>query len=219
VGVDQDPDQLTFATLAHQRLYMNSREADQAEVSLWAEEGPRDKTEELILYHRESARVDEEPDEGGRIYPLAYNVKSFNLRYLDPRVNEWRDDWDTRKADTAYRLPRMVEVALVLLAQDPDDPDDFLPVPFLSTIVMVYGDPLINPMNPMGLNPVQSPLGGGSFPVPGAGQGNTLTPNSRPPGSRGGGTGPRGGTGGPANGGSSTGGRVPFDAMFGGGRR
>ena len=37
VGLDESPDRLFFATLNHQRMYLNTRECDQSEVSIWTE--------------------------------------------------------------------------------------------------------------------------------------------------------------------------------------
>lgn len=143
VGMDEEPDKLYFATLAHQRLYMDSRECDQSEVTVWAESSPRDVGEGYIIYHRESPRVDHEPGQGGHVYPLAYNVRSFNVRYLDPQTNEWRDEWDSRNADTFYRIPRAVEIGLVLIAPDPEDSEETVDVPFLSRFTLVYGQRLM----------------------------------------------------------------------------
>lgn len=157
VGLDEDPDRLYFATLAHQRIYANSRECDQAEVTLWAEPSPRDVGEGYILYLRESERIDEEPDEGGRIHPLAYNVRSFNLRYFDAQKQEWVNQWDTRSSDTPYRLPRAVEIGLVLIAPDPENRDRTVDVPFLSTVLLHYGERIPSPNNPFG---AASPLAG-----------------------------------------------------------
>lgn len=142
VGFDENPDRLYFATLAHQRLYRNSRESDQGEVTVWAEDGPREKGDGDILFHREAGRIDQYPDEGGRIYPLAYNVKEFNLRYLDGRDSEWADEWDTRGTDAPNILPRAVQIALVLLAPDPEDEDDTIEVPFLTTVLLQHAEPV-----------------------------------------------------------------------------
>ena len=60
---DDDTDQLWFATLAHQRRYRDSRECDQGEVTLFTEPDP-DKSELLVLYHREGPRIDHEPGPG-----------------------------------------------------------------------------------------------------------------------------------------------------------
>ncbi len=143
-GLDQDPDQLFLATLAHDRLYMDSRESDQAEISIFTEDAPPEVGQGQVLYIRESQLVDEEPAEGGKVLPLAYNVRSFNLRYLDQISGEWRDEWDTRSVDTQYRLPRAVEIALVLMAPDPEDPESTVDVPFLSTVQLHYADNMQN---------------------------------------------------------------------------
>lgn len=65
---DENPDVLWFATLAHQRLYRDSRESDQAEVTIWTEDDPEMKNA-YALMHRESAFIDGEPDEDGWVLP------------------------------------------------------------------------------------------------------------------------------------------------------
>lgn len=146
VGSDGDPDSLWFATRAHKRRYRDSRESDQAEITLWAERMPRIEgmqTDGLILYQRLSSIIDHEPDEGGTIQPIAYNVKSFNLRYLDGRVNEWRDEWDSRSADAPNMIPRAVEMAIVFLQPDPKRPGRFLERPFKTTINLEFAMPMV----------------------------------------------------------------------------
>jgi general secretion pathway protein J len=150
VGLDDTPDTLFMSSLAHQRLYMNSRECDQAEVTIWVEDAPEEFSRGDVIYHRESPRIDEEPDEDGPVLPLAYNVRTFNLRYLDPQLNEWRDEWDSRGVDTPYRLPRAVEIGLVLIGPDPADPDRTVDVPFLTTVLLHYADRIVNPNDPFG---------------------------------------------------------------------
>ncbi len=173
VGEDNDPDTLWFATLAHQRLYRNSRECDQAEITVWGERADREQGLGDILYHRESQRIDEEPDESGRIWPLAYNVRSFNLRYLDGRVNEWKDEWNSENAEYANRLPRSVQIGLVLLQTDIDDERDVEEIPFLTTVMLQYAEPVMplmgsglqglsqgDPNNPFGAGAQGNPFGG-----------------------------------------------------------
>lgn len=141
VGLDEDPDKLFFSSLSHERLYRDSRECDETEITVWTEPSPG-KDSGYVLYHREAPRIDEEPDEGGVVYPLAYGVRSFNLRYLDPNTNEWGDEWDSRNADFANRLPRAVQIGLVLIGEDPTDRDREIDIPFLTTVVLEYGVPL-----------------------------------------------------------------------------
>ncbi len=166
VGLDRDPDELYFATLAHRRIYRDTRECDQAEITLWTEDAPKEKGEGYVLYHRESPRIDERPSEDGVIYPLAYNVRSLNLRYLDQNSNEWQEEWDTRKSETLYRLPRAVEVALVLITKGPDG--ELVDVPFLTTILLQFAPRLVNPSNPLASVTIPPPF-----------QNNNLTINPR----------------------------------------
>ena len=85
-GKNEDPDQLIFTSQSHRRLYWDSRESDQTEISIWAEPMP-DGSEGYVIYHRESERIDEEPDKEGVIQPLAYNVESLDFRYLDGQLS------------------------------------------------------------------------------------------------------------------------------------
>lgn len=130
---DADTDMLWFATRSHRRRYAGSRESDQTEITYWTEDDP-DKRGRLVLFHRESERVDHEPDKDGAIQPLARNVVRFDLRYLDPTLNEWTDEWDTTGAEQPNRLPRVVQVVLTVMGPDPDDPDDETPRSFVRTI-------------------------------------------------------------------------------------
>jgi len=146
VGEDTDPDQLWFATRAHQRRYRDARESDQAEITLWAERMPRVEgmeDEGLVLYLREAPRVDEEPGEGGTVMPIAYNVKDFNLRYLDGRINEWSDTWDTRSADHANRLPRAVEISMIVMIPPARVGDDWTEKPQKTTVLLQFAEPAV----------------------------------------------------------------------------
>ncbi len=150
VGFNEEPDKLFFASLNHQRMYLDTREAEQTEITVWCERS--EEGEGYTLYHREAPRIDHLPDEQGTIWPLAYNVRSFSLRYLDQQDNEWKDEWDTRSSDTPYRLPRAVEIALVLIAPDPNDPEDTVDVPFVTQVMLEWA-PRMPTENPGGLGP------------------------------------------------------------------
>lgn len=182
VGIDGGTDTLFFATRGHERLYRDTRESDQAEVTLWAEPA-RNGSRGYTLYHRESQRVDEEPGLGGVVYPLAHNVRSFEFRYLDSVTDEWVEEWDTRSVDYANRLPRAVQVGLVLIGKDPADPERTVDLPFFTTVLLQYADPL--PRQGQSLLPTTA-AGGASTPT---------TPTTR-------GGGGRGGAGGSGRGGS-----------------
>lgn len=160
VGMDEEPDKLFFASLNHQRLYLDSRESDMTEITIWAERN--DDGPGYTLYHREAPFIDEEPDEGGVVWPLAHNVRSFHLRYLDHQDAEWKEEWDTRSGDTPYRLPRAVEIGLVLIAPDPEDPtgERTVDVPFLTRVPLEYVPPLPNPDDPASVLAWQQYQGG-----------------------------------------------------------
>jgi prepilin-type N-terminal cleavage/methylation domain-containing protein len=130
---DADTDQVWFATKSHRRRYADSRECDQAEITLWTEDDPDHRGREVLL-HRESQRIDHEPDKDGAIQPLVRNITRFDLRYLDPTTNEWTDDWDTTGAEQPGRLPRVVEVVLTIMAPDPDEPGEEVPRSFVRTV-------------------------------------------------------------------------------------
>lgn len=139
VGQDSDPrDMLWFTTLNHQRLYRDARECDQTEVTYWTEPDP-DQAGLYVLLQREAPRIDEQPDKDGRIYPLAYGVSEFVVRYLDGKSCEWLDEWDSTKIDQKDRLPRAVQVLLKIMGPDPDDDEGRVPHTFATTILTEYG--------------------------------------------------------------------------------
>ena len=76
-----------------------------------------------------------------------------------------QDEWDTRSSDTLYRLPRAVEIGLVLIAPSPDDSDRTIDIPFLSTVNLTYGGRLLNKNNPMANRGNQSLFGGNGNPM------------------------------------------------------
>ena len=134
-----DEDQLWFNTMAHRRKYVGAREGDQAEVTLWIEKGTRET--EQVLFHRESGRVDHEPEKGGVVLPMITHVKTFNLRYLDGTINEWTDEWDSTGPDQSNRLPRAVEITLVIEKEHPETGDEQT-FTFLNTVVLETAVPM-----------------------------------------------------------------------------
>ena len=142
VSRNEDPaDSLWFATLAHRRLYANSHECDQAEVTLWPEDDPESRGL-LVLLHRESLRIDEKPDEGGTILPLAHGVRRFDLRFLDSKTGEWKEEWSSTGTETPERLPRAVKIVLVLATPDPEDEDVLEDSSWVTTVLLEYAAPM-----------------------------------------------------------------------------
>ncbi len=149
VAKDENPDTIWFTTLSHRRLHRDARECDETEVTYWTEDDPT-HDDALVLLRREAPRIDQEPEKGGPILPLAYGVKTFNVRYLDPTTNEWKDEWDTTGAETPYRLPRAVRLVLEMLAPDPDDPEREITRTYASTVILAYGPTITRNLVPQG---------------------------------------------------------------------
>lgn len=149
IAKNEDPDQIWFTSLSHRRIHQDARECDETEITYWTEEDPNND-EALVLLRREAPRIDQEPEKDGTILPLAYGVKTFNVRFLDPTVNEWKDEWDTAGVETPYRLPRAVRIVLEMLAPDPDDPERQVTRTYASTVILAYGPVLTRNLIPKG---------------------------------------------------------------------
>lgn len=141
IGKNDDPDQLWFTTLAHHRMYRDSRECDQTEVTYWTENDPSMDGAKVLL-RREAPRIDQEPEKDGLISPLAYHLKDVNFRYINPKTNEWSEDWDTTGTETPNALPRAVQIALVFFVADPDDAEKLVERPYATTVILHYADKL-----------------------------------------------------------------------------
>ncbi len=102
-----------FTSLAHQVLRQDAKESDQCELSYFGAPDP-DRKEVMNLMRREDPRIDSEPEEGGRAYILAEDVKSFSMRFWDPRDQDWVDEWDTEDSEFIGRLPTIIELKLVI---------------------------------------------------------------------------------------------------------
>lgn len=110
-------DELLFTTMAHQRLYRDARESDQAVVEYVLEPDP-DHAGEEALFRRSKPRLDDEPDRGGRKDLVADHVASFRIRYWDVKRKEWVREWTTRSIDRADELPTRVRFELEIALAD-----------------------------------------------------------------------------------------------------
>src|SRR5262249_21703192 len=98
------------------------------------------------------------------------------------QTNTWRDDWDSRSAELAGRLPRAVQIGLVLLETHEEDGRDVTEqVPFVTTVDLAYADK-ISPDQLQQLPPdPNDPSSRGSGGVPTRGPKTAALPG-RPPG-------------------------------------
>lgn len=141
IGKNESPDRLWFTSLSHRPMYRDSRECDQTEITYWTEADPT-MSGAYVLLRREAPRIDNEPEKDGLISPLAYHLKDVSFRYINPKTNEWVEEWDTTGADTPDFLPRAVQVALVFLVPDDEREGQFVERPYATTVILHYASPL-----------------------------------------------------------------------------
>lgn len=104
---------INFTAFGHQIMRADSKESDQSEIGYYGE-ADEDNRGVMNLMRREDPRIDREPEEGGRPYVLAEDVKEFKLRFFDPKAEDWTDTWDTEDSEFQGRLPTLVEITMVI---------------------------------------------------------------------------------------------------------
>lgn len=102
---------LLFASMAHERLWLDARESDQMVVEYGLDDDPKER-DAKALFRREKARIDAEPDRGGRRDLVADRVESIRFQYWDPKKNEWVREWSSRSNDHPKELPPRVRIEL-----------------------------------------------------------------------------------------------------------
>ena len=114
LGRNEDPDTLDFTTFSHQRRFLDAKEGDRCEVGYSVEEDDEKKGMHNLV-RRETTRVDDKPERGGKYTVLVEDVVSFDLEYYDMAMDKWEKEWDTTQA-TGFqgRLPLQVRVYLTV---------------------------------------------------------------------------------------------------------
>jgi general secretion pathway protein J len=112
-------DRLLFTTFAHQRLYTDSKESDQAVVEYFVEnsteKGARGRQD---LKRRVNPNIGERMDRGGTTDVLFEGVKKLEFEYWDAERKEWEDEWDTRRNERKSFLPTRVRITVVALDEN-----------------------------------------------------------------------------------------------------
>jgi general secretion pathway protein J len=106
-------DEVLFTAFAHQRLYVDAKESDQAVFEYRVDRDPA-RNGEPALFRRENARIDRDSDRGGRADPVVDDVTALRLSYWDATRKEWVREWSTRSVDRANELPSRVKIELEL---------------------------------------------------------------------------------------------------------
>ncbi|MDY7225446.1 type II secretion system protein GspJ [Hyalangium rubrum] len=115
-----EADRLMFTTMAHQRLYTDSKESDQAVVEYFVEtsteKGAKGRQE---LKRRVNPNIGgDRMDRGGTTDVLFEGVKKVQFEYWDSERKEWEDEWDTRRAEKKSILPTRVRVTVHALDEN-----------------------------------------------------------------------------------------------------
>jgi general secretion pathway protein J len=118
-------DRLLFTSFAHQRLYENAPEGDQAFIEYRILEDPLIPGQ-LNLMRREKTVLDDQPDRGGVEEVLCDDVRGLSFRYWDDQKKQWVEDWDTKDVSRTGQLPFRVEIALLA------GPADATPVKYIT---------------------------------------------------------------------------------------
>ena len=112
-------DRLLFTTFAHQRLYTDAKESDQAVVEYFVESSnERGANGRQDLKRRVNPNVGERMDRGGTTDVLYEGVKGLEFSYWDSEKKDWDDEWDTRRTERKSILPTRVRIVLVALDEN-----------------------------------------------------------------------------------------------------
>ena len=115
-------DRLLFTTFAHQRLYTDAKESDQAVVEYTLQTSTQKGANgRMDLMRRENANLEGRMERGGTTDVLFEGVKKLEFAYWDSQRKEWEDEWDTRRTEKKSILPTRVRITLT--AQDENGKD------------------------------------------------------------------------------------------------
>ncbi|MFY2557641.1 type II secretion system protein GspJ [Corallococcus terminator] len=108
-----ESDRLLFTTFAHQRLYTDVKESDQAVVEYFLEASDdRNAKGRVDLKRRVNPSVDDRMDRGGTTDVLLEGAKKLEFEYWNSEKKEWDDEWDTRRTEQKSILPTRVRMSI-----------------------------------------------------------------------------------------------------------
>jgi general secretion pathway protein J len=106
-------DRIDFTSVSHMRVFRDAKESDQNELSYFVTDAPDGKGH--VLARRMSVRIDDNPNEGGRVEVMLSDVLEFDLEYLDPVNWEWQTSWDAVEGvGQQNRLPAQVKISITV---------------------------------------------------------------------------------------------------------
>jgi len=118
IGTSQaSVDELSFTTLAHQRLRGGLAEGDQSVVTYYGERDPDDpKITNLMRRETRRLQADDPKTLSGESYVLCPDISRLKFSYYNftQAKREWESEWDTRTPGTTF-LPSHVRISLTVI--------------------------------------------------------------------------------------------------------
>jgi general secretion pathway protein J len=110
-------DRLLLTTFAHERLWRDAKESDQALVEYTLDSDP-DAAGKQALFRREKVHLDDDPDRGGQRDVALGAVKKLAFQYWDRVRGDWVREWSTRSTERLNALPTRVRIELEIELPD-----------------------------------------------------------------------------------------------------
>jgi general secretion pathway protein J len=111
-----DFDELRFSWFGHLRFRADQAEGDTAQVSYFSQLDPEDSMLTNLM-RRETRRLEAKDPKliPGETYLLCPAISRLKFAYYDYKQKDWREEWDTTKADGQTYLPTQVRISLTVL--------------------------------------------------------------------------------------------------------
>jgi len=109
-------DELRFSWFGHLRFRADQAEGDTAQVSYFSQLDPENSMLTNLL-RRETRRLEAKDPKliPGETYLLCPAISRLKFAYYDYKQKDWREEWDTTKADGQTYLPTQVRISLTVL--------------------------------------------------------------------------------------------------------
>jgi general secretion pathway protein J len=137
-----DFDELRFSWFGHQRMRADAAEGDTALVHYFTAPDPEDPMATNLM-RRETRRLEAKDAKllPGETYLLCPAIARLKLAYYDYKQKDWREEWDTTKADGMKYLPTQVRISLTVL-DERGAPVTFVSIARLHALESVYYKPI-----------------------------------------------------------------------------
>jgi general secretion pathway protein J len=111
-----DEDELTFTSLAHVRTRMDETASEQCEITYRVERRRNEDGDYVTaLVRRSQAPIDDQPDRGGSIYVMLWDIRRVTFEYWDAdneiAGDAWERSWDAFN-DRNGMLPERVRITI-----------------------------------------------------------------------------------------------------------